>query len=209
MQWRRMGEWMYKSTYYLPFISKFNTECIGIYRYDYVTLHWYLEGGILLKGQIICVNTLKNKIILQHVQPLLCNTWINNGVIQPVSRKRIGKHIPAATNTHATIEDPVFNQRIDKHTAIGVLLETVFSVRFVQNGYNEESSWEDLVDFQRSKWAVSRELSSAKIREKRWQLQERTGLRVPELAVGRWWRSGTSSVERWKSGSEEKTLHVL
>jgi hypothetical protein len=28
--------------------------------------------------------------------------WIN-GVMQPVSRQRIGKHVPAAMNTHATI----------------------------------------------------------------------------------------------------------
>jgi hypothetical protein len=46
--------------------------------------------------------------------------------MQPVSRECLGKHIPAATNTHATIEEPVSKQQIGKHTAMGVLLETVF-----------------------------------------------------------------------------------
>jgi hypothetical protein len=39
----------------------------------------------------------------------------------PVFRKRISKHVPAATNTHATIE----------------LLETVFYTRSVQKDYKE------------------------------------------------------------------------
>jgi hypothetical protein len=37
-------------------------------------------------------------MILQHVEPLLCNRRVNNGVVQLVSRK-IGKHVPEATNT--------------------------------------------------------------------------------------------------------------
>jgi hypothetical protein len=41
-----------------------------------------------------------------------------------VSRQRLGKHVPAATDTHATIE---------------VLLETVFSTRSVRRGYKEET----------------------------------------------------------------------
>jgi hypothetical protein len=32
----------------------------------------------------------------------------------------------------------------------------------------------------------SRELNSAKMSDKSWQLQQRIGLRVPELAVGSW-----------------------
>jgi hypothetical protein len=42
-----------------------------------------------------------------------------------VSRQRLRKHVPAATDTHATIE---------------VLLEIVFSTRSVQKGY-EEDNW--------------------------------------------------------------------
>jgi hypothetical protein len=49
-----------------------------------------------------------------------------------------------ATNTHATIE---------------LLLETLFSTRFVQRGYKVDN-WSD---------AVSRELSSARGTEKRWR----------------------------------------
>jgi hypothetical protein len=43
-----------------------------------------------------------------------------------VSRQRLSKNIPAATDTHATIE---------------VLLETVFSTRSVQRGYKEDNCW--------------------------------------------------------------------
>jgi hypothetical protein len=41
-----------------------------------------------------------------------------------VSRQRFAKHVPTATDTHATIK---------------VLLETVFSTRFVQRGYKEDN----------------------------------------------------------------------
>jgi hypothetical protein len=44
--------------------------------------------------------------------------------MQPVSRQRIGKHVPAATSTHTTVE---------------LLLETVFSTRSVQSGYKEDN----------------------------------------------------------------------
>jgi hypothetical protein len=50
-----------------------------------------------------------------------------------------GKNIPAATNTHAIIEQPVSKERIGKHTAIGVLFETVFSVRSVKVVIKESS----------------------------------------------------------------------
>jgi hypothetical protein len=57
------------------------------------------------------------------VQLLLCNGRINNGVMQPVARQRIG-HVPAETSTHATIE---------------LWLETVLSARSVQSGYKEDN----------------------------------------------------------------------
>jgi hypothetical protein len=59
---------------------------------------------------------------------------------------------------------PVSKQRIGKHVSIKIklLLEAVFSIRSVQNGYKEENlgnyfSWE---------WAV--QLSSAREADKRW-----------------------------------------
>jgi hypothetical protein len=64
-----------------------------------------------------------------RVQPFLCNRRINNGVMQPISRQRIHKYVPAATNTYTTIE---------------LLLETVFSNRSVQGGYKEDN-WFDPV----------------------------------------------------------------
>jgi hypothetical protein len=44
--------------------------------------------------------------------------------MQHVSRQSMGKQVPAATNMHITIE---------------LLLETVFSTRFVQSGYKEDN----------------------------------------------------------------------
>jgi hypothetical protein len=42
--------------------------------------------------------------IVWRLQPLVCNGQINNGVIEPVSRQRIGKHVPAATVKRSTME---------------------------------------------------------------------------------------------------------
>jgi hypothetical protein len=47
----------------------------------------------------------------------------------PVSRQRIGKHVPATTNTHAIVE---------------LLLETVFSTQSMQMGY-KEGNWDEPV----------------------------------------------------------------
>jgi hypothetical protein len=52
---------------------------------------------------------------------------MKNSVVQPVSRQRIGKHVPLAMNTNTTIE---------------LLLETVFSTQSVQSCYKEDS-WGD------------------------------------------------------------------
>jgi hypothetical protein len=59
-----------------------------------------------------------------HVQPLLCDRRINNGVMQRGSRQRIGRHVLAATKTNTTA---------------GLLLETVSSTRSVQSGYKEDN----------------------------------------------------------------------
>jgi hypothetical protein len=44
--------------------------------------------------------------------------------IGAVSKQRLGKHVPGATDKHATIE---------------VMLETVFSTRSVQRAYKEDN----------------------------------------------------------------------
>jgi hypothetical protein len=66
------------------------------------------------------------------------------GMVEPnethIARQRLGKHILATTDKHATMEEPVSKQRIGKHTTIGVLLDTVFSIRSLQSGYKEEFS---------------------------------------------------------------------
>jgi hypothetical protein len=38
-------------------------------------------------------------------EPLLCNYPLTGGYTGAVSRQRLGKHVPAETNTHATIEE--------------------------------------------------------------------------------------------------------
>jgi hypothetical protein len=55
---------------------------------------------------------------------------LGNGSVITFPRKR----------TRTTIEEPVSKQWIDKHTTIGVLLETVFSVRSMKKGYKEVRS---------------------------------------------------------------------
>jgi hypothetical protein len=42
------------------------------------------------------LSKLLSRKILHHVQPLLCNSGINNRVMQPVSRQQSGKHVPVA-----------------------------------------------------------------------------------------------------------------
>jgi hypothetical protein len=61
----------------------------------------------------------------------------------------------------------------------------VFSVGAAPRLYNEDlRQLRDRTELS-SRVPSDRELSSAKISEKRWQLQQRIGLRVPELTVGR------------------------
>jgi hypothetical protein len=61
---------------------------------------------------------LKARTVEPEKQPLLAN----GSETTFVARQRLGKHVPAATDTHSTIE---------------VLLETVFSTRFVLRCYKE------------------------------------------------------------------------
>jgi hypothetical protein len=59
--------------------------------------------------------------------------------MQPDSSNRINKHIPTATNMHATREGLFLSNRWVNTQQYG-LLETVFSVWSLQSGYNEEFS---------------------------------------------------------------------
>jgi hypothetical protein len=63
---------------------------------------------------------LKAKTLEPEKQPLLANGLETTFV----SRQRLGKHVPAATDMHATIE---------------VLLEMVLSTRSVQRSYKEDT----------------------------------------------------------------------
>jgi hypothetical protein len=66
------------------------------------------------------INILKAGIVQPEKQPLLAN----GSETTFISRQRIDKHVPAATDTHAKIE---------------VLLETVFSTRSMQRSYKEDN----------------------------------------------------------------------
>jgi hypothetical protein len=60
--------------------------------------------------------------ILWRVEPLLCNS---HEICRAVCRQRLGSRVPAAPNTHSSVE---------------VLLETVFSTRSVHRGYKDNWS---------------------------------------------------------------------
>jgi hypothetical protein len=47
-------------------------------------------------------------IILHPVEPLLCNDREMGGCTRAVSEQRLGKHVPAATDTNATIGELCF-----------------------------------------------------------------------------------------------------
>jgi hypothetical protein len=72
--------------------------------------------------------------------------------MQPVSRQRIGKRVPVATNTNTTIQ---------------LLLETVFSTRSVRSGYKEDN-WGDAVSQELSlvTWEVSVKIEPERVKLK-------------------------------------------
>jgi hypothetical protein len=89
-------------------------------------------------GVDIVAYLLKARTVESEKQPLLTN----GSETTSVSRSRLGKHVPAATDTHATIK---------------VLLETVFSTRYVPRSFKEDN-WGNQVS---SIWeAVKRGLES-------------------------------------------------
>jgi hypothetical protein len=63
----------------------------------------------------IAAYLLKARTVEPEKQPLLVNGYKTTFI----SRQQLGKHVPAATDTHATIE---------------VLLETLFTIQSVQKG---------------------------------------------------------------------------
>jgi hypothetical protein len=68
-------------------------------------------------------------ILLYRVEPLLYNDREISKITTAVSRQQLGKHVPAATDTHAAAE---------------VLLETVFYTRSMQRGWMK-GNWGDRV----------------------------------------------------------------
>jgi ParB-like chromosome segregation protein Spo0J len=96
--------------------AKLATE-IGV---PYPARQWH-ELGLAYLNVYIVAYLLKARTVEPEKQPLLAN----GSEIKFDSRQRLGKHVPAATDTHATIE---------------VLLETVFSTRSMQRGYKEDTA---------------------------------------------------------------------
>jgi hypothetical protein len=45
---------------------------------------------------------------MQPAEPLLCNDREMGGYTRALSGQRLGKHVPEATDTNATIEEPCF-----------------------------------------------------------------------------------------------------
>jgi hypothetical protein len=67
--------------------------------------------------------------VLESIEPLLCNGSEISKYTGAVSRQRFHKHVPATTDTHATIE---------------VLLETVSAARSVPRS-SKEDNWDNEV----------------------------------------------------------------
>jgi hypothetical protein len=65
------------------------------------------------------------------VEPVLCNDREISKCTKAVSRQRLSKDVPAATDTNETIE---------------VLLETVFSALSVQRGYKTDNLGNRVID---------------------------------------------------------------
>jgi hypothetical protein len=86
-------------------------------------------------------------MILMRVEPLLCNDREISKYNRAVSRQRLNKQVPAATNTHATIE---------------ILLEMMFATRSVARGYKEKS------------WCSVRESEARRLQLERSRSSERT-----------------------------------
>jgi hypothetical protein len=59
-------------------------------------------------------------------------TWYSS-----LLRNGLVTRFPQKMNMHATLEEPVSKHRIRKHTTIEILLETVFSIGFMDSCYIE------------------------------------------------------------------------
>jgi hypothetical protein len=106
--------------------------------------------------------------MLETPNPIKNNNTVTNRL---VAKRRLCKQRPVlgnARNIHAwknrtRLCNPLLsNGSLNMRTTIGVLLETVFYSWSLQSSYQEEFSWESSVEFRNSKWAVSRDLGSAR-----------------------------------------------
>jgi hypothetical protein len=94
---------------------------------DYIFHQWLfsaLSDGTYRKTQ--------SRRFVSNVENLTKILW--HEVWKPeyfIARQQLCKQVPEEVNTHATTEEPVSKQWIGKHTTIGVLLETVFPIRYV------------------------------------------------------------------------------
>jgi hypothetical protein len=70
--------------------------------------------------------------------------FLNTVTYTAIARQRLGKHIPAQANAR-NYRISIAKQRISKQASLTV--EAMFSAWFVRNGYEEEFSWEELVEF--------------------------------------------------------------
>jgi hypothetical protein len=105
-------------SYSLPHFTFFLWQFSGAYWH----LTWYTVSLLFctVAYRLVARQRPRNK----RVWPLFCNMRIDDGIMQPVSKQRIGKHVLAAMTTNTT----------------GSLLETVLFTRSEQTGYKEDNS---------------------------------------------------------------------
>jgi hypothetical protein len=133
MPWRRMGEWVYRSTYSWP---RHYVDGSG-QLHSPAALPLGKEPSVLIGYESGCAREpVWTTWREEKSQPYrdsnsdISTDWYYNGYIinivayRAVSRQRLGKHVPVVTDTHAVTQ---------------VLLETVFFNRSSQRGYKEKN----------------------------------------------------------------------
>jgi hypothetical protein len=179
----------------------------GVTEYGFLSYTWW-QKQIWFPNQCICRHSrrwaISRTIDIFNLTALSENfvTWhLKAGIVKPeetfITRKWLGKHFPAATNTQI----------------IEVLLKTMFSIRSVRSGYKRwelsfgsaESSWA-LQGWSRTYGNESGENRQSKISGKRWRYSL-----VPYLVVVSWgnWQefcTGGCDKRNWAREAEESPL---
>jgi hypothetical protein len=117
-----------------------------------------------------CHNTKDQNLNFNHSKNLKSHKNEHIVAYRIVNKQWLYKQRPLHGNSRNIRKTGLCNQFLSngsvKTFTIGVLFETMFSVRSVQSRYKKDFSWESTAEFRSFKWAVSQELGSARAAEK-------------------------------------------